>query len=86
MEAIYIQFMANCVTAPSITRVLEFLSNVTLTRCSPVTWYGDIGEVNIGSGNLLVAWQHQAITWTNAGFLLVEFCGIRLRKISQRVP
>ena len=34
----------------------------------------------------LVAWRHQAITWTNVDFSLVRLPGIHLRTISQWVP
>ena len=34
----------------------------------------------------LVAWHHQAITWTNVAFSLIRFCGIHLREILQQVP
>ena len=30
----------------------------------------------------LVAWRHQAITWTNVGLSSVRFCGIHLRTLS----
>ena len=34
----------------------------------------------------LVARRHQAVTWTNVDFPLVNFCAIHLRVISQWVP
>ena len=34
----------------------------------------------------VMAWCHQAITWTNVDLLLMRFCDIHLRAISQRVP
>ena len=37
--------------------------NWTLTHCGPVTPYGDIGQHWLRQW--LVAWWHQAITWTN---------------------
>ena len=33
----------------------------------------------------LAAWRHQAITWTNVDLSSMEFCGIRLRSISQEI-
>ena len=35
---------------------------------------------------MAVAWQHQAITWTNVDFLVMRFNGIHLRAIWQQVP
>ena len=34
----------------------------------------------------LVAWRHQAITWTYIDFLFVRLCGIHLRVILQPIP
>ena len=45
-------------------------------------------DIDLGQHRLsywLVAWQHQAITWTNIDLSLVKFCGIHLRAISHRV-
>ena len=33
-----------------------------------------------------MAWQHQAITWTNVDLILVKSSDIRLRKISLKEP
>ena len=38
--------------------------------------------VNIGSGNRLVAWRHQAFTWTNVDLSSVTSCGIHRRALS----
>ena len=56
-----------------------------LTYCGLVMPYADI---NLGQYWLrlrLVAWWHQAITWTNADFSWVRFCGIHRRAIQQLV-
>ena len=34
----------------------------------------------------LVAWRHQAITWTNVDLSSVRSCGIHVRTISQEIP
>ena len=39
-----------------------------LTHCGLVTPYGDIDLGQHSSRQWLVAWQHQAITWTNVDF------------------
>ena len=39
--------------------------------------------VNIGSGNGLVAWRHQAITWTNVDWSSMKSNDIHIRAISQ---
>ena len=40
--------------------------------------YSDINQiwVKIGSGKWLVAWQHQAVTWTSVDLSSVQSCGI----------
>ena len=42
--------------------------------------------VNIGSGNGLVPWRHQAITWTNADLSYVWSIDIHMRAVSQDKP
>ena len=42
--------------------------------------------VNIGSGNGLVAWRHQAITWTNIDLSSGRWCDIHLKTSSQEIP
>ena len=34
----------------------------------------------------LVAWRHQAITWTNVDFSSIKSCGVHVRTISQEIP
>ena len=43
----------------------------TLTPC---------GDIDLGQ-HWFVAWQHQAITWTDVDFSSMEFCGIHLTTI-----
>ena len=57
-----------------------------LTPCGLVTPYGDI---NLGQHWLrqwLVAWRHQAITWTSVDLSSVRSSGIHLRAILQEIP
>ena len=52
-----------------------------LTHCGLVTPYGTI---NVGQHWLswwLIAWQHQAITWTNVDLSSVGSSGIHMRAI-----
>ena len=52
-----------------------------LTRWGLVTPYGDIDLGHHWLRQWLVAWQHQAITWTNVDLSSVKFCGIHLTMI-----
>ena len=60
-------------------KLVKFQQNFSafseLIHCSLMTTYGgiDLGQ------HWLVAWQHQAITWTNVDFSLVRFYGIHMR-------
>ena len=56
-----------------------------------MTPYGGRDQVNIGLGNdllpgkkkkRLVAWRHQAITWTNVDLPSLKSCDVHLRAIS----
>ena len=42
--------------------------------------------VNIDSGNGLLPWRHQAITWTNVDLSSVRSSDIHLRVVSQKIP
>ena len=42
--------------------------------------------VNIGSDNGLVAWRHQAITWTNVDWSSVKSSDMNIRAFSQEMP
>ena len=42
--------------------------------------------VNIGLGNGLLPWRHQAITWTNVDWSSVKSSDIHIRAISQEMP
>ena len=47
------------------------------------------GDINLGQHRLrqwLVAWRHQAITWTNVDLSSVRSSGIHLRAILQEIP
>ena len=57
-----------------------------LTHCGLVKPYGnrDLGQHWLRQW--LVAWQHQAITWTNVDWSSVKFSDIHIRAISQEVP
>ena len=57
-----------------------------LTHCGLVTPYGNI---NLGQHWLrywLVAWRHQAITWTNVDLSSVRSSGIHMSAILQEMP
>ena len=61
-------------------------TNPELTHCGLVTPYGDI---NLGQHWLrqwLVAWWHQAITWTNIDLSSVRSSGIHLRANLEEIP
>ena len=51
------------------------------TYCGLVTPYGDRDMGQHWLRQWLVAWQHQAITWTNVDLSSVEICGIHLTTI-----
>ena len=56
------------------------------THCGPVMPYGDR---DLGQHWLrwwLVAWRHQAITWTNVDWSSVKSSDIHIRAISQEMP
>ena len=57
-----------------------------LTHCGLVTPYGvrDLGQHWLRQW--LVAWRHQAITWTNIDLSSVRSSGIHLRAISREMP
>ena len=57
-----------------------------LTHCGLVMPYGGIDWGQHWLRWWLVAWRHQAITWTNVGDSLMRCCGIHLRAILHRVP
>ena len=56
-----------------------------LIHCSLVKPYGDTHLSQYLCRCWLIAWRHQAITWTNVDFLLLSFFGIHAIKIPQRV-
>ena len=51
-----------------------------------VTPYGNIDLGQHWFRKWLVAWRHQAITWTNVEFSSVSFCGIHLQTVFQEGP
>ena len=79
-ELIYTTCLPQCIDIP----------NWLTLQCIKSLWPGDaIWRHRYGSifAQVMVAtWRHQAITWTNVEFLLVRYCGIHLRAISQIVP
>ena len=51
-------------------------------QCFNSLWSNDgIRRHRFESASALVAWQYQAITWTNVDLSSVEFCDIYLTKI-----
>ena len=57
----------------------------SLTHCGLATPYGDIDLGHHWPRQWLVAWRHQAITWTNVDLSLVKSCGIHLRAVSHEM-
>ena len=57
-----------------------------LTHCGLVTLYGDMELGQHWLRKWLVAWRHQAITWTNVDLSLVRSINIHLRAISPEIP
>ena len=55
---------------------------VGLTHCGLVTPYGDRDLGQLWLRQWLVAWRHQAITWTNVDLSSVMSLGIHLRELS----
>ena len=55
-----------------------------LTHCSLSAQYGEIYLCQHCLRYWLVAWQHQAITWTNEDSSFMKFCALHLS--SQQVP
>ena len=59
---------------------------VMLTHWGLVTAYGDNDLGEHWLRYWLVAWRHQAITWTNVDLSSVWSSGIHLRSISSEIP
>ena len=57
-----------------------------LTHWGLVTPYGDRDLGQHWLRKWLVAWRHQAITWTNVDWSSVKSSGIHIRSISQEMP
>ena len=57
-----------------------------LTHCGLVTPGGDIDLGQHWLRQWLVAWRHQAITWTNVDLSSLRSCGIHLTTVSQQMP
>ena len=53
---------------------MSYLTHILLTHCGLVTPYGDtdLGQTLAQVMLPIVAWQHQAITWTNVDLLQVR--------------
>ena len=60
--------------------------NTGLTHSGLLTPYGDIGLGQHWLRWWLVAWRHQAITWTSVDLSSVTSSGIHLRAISHKIP
>ena len=58
----------------------------TLFHCGLVTPYGDVDMGQRWNGQWSVAWQHQAMTWTNVDLSSVRSTNIHLRVISHDIP
>ena len=57
-----------------------------LTHWGLVTPFGDIDLGQHWLMQWLVAWRHQAITWTNVDWSSVKSTDIHIRAISQEMP
>ena len=57
-----------------------------LTHCGLVTPYDNRDLGQHWFRQWLVAWRHQAITWTNVDWSSVTYSDIHLRAISQEIP
>ena len=57
-----------------------------LTHWGLVMPYGDRELCQHWLRQWLVAWRHQAITWTNIDLSSVRSCGVNVRTISQEIP
>ena len=66
--------------------VWSYFSVIMLTHCGLVTPYGDRDLGQHWLRQWLVAWLHQAITWTNVDLSSVRSSGVHLRPISQEIP
>ena len=62
------------------------LISTDLSHGSLVTPYGDIGLGQHWLRWWLVAWWHQAITWTNVDLSSIMSAGIHLSAISHKIP
>ena len=60
--------------------------SISLIHCGLVTPYGEIDLGQHWLRQWLVAWQHQAITWTNVDLSSGSSNDIHLRVISQDIP
>ena len=56
--------------------------NIILTHCGLVTPYGNMELGQYWLRQRLVAWRHQAITWTNVDLSLVSSHGIHFKTLS----
>ena len=61
------------------------LWEMLLTQCGLVTPYGDRDVGQLWLRQWLVAWRHQAITWTNVDWSSVKSSDIHIRTISQEM-
>ena len=64
------------------TRLMFAVSCSELTHCGLATPYGDKELSQHWPRKWLVAWRHQAITWTNVDLQSVRSCGIHRRALS----
>ena len=63
-----------------------YLDLIVLTHCGLVTPYGDRDLGQHWLRKWLVAWQHQAITWTNIDWSSVMSSDNHIRAISHKMP
>ena len=83
-------YMYNCSWWPgdALSVISPVMWNIKthLTHCGLVTPYGDRDLGQLWLRQWLVAWRHQAITWTNVDWSSVKSSDIHIRAISQEMP
>ena len=79
-------FCLSQITQQNRGRCANFHRYCPLTHCGLVTPYGgrDLGQYWFRQW--LVAWRHQAITWTNVDWSSAKTSDIHIRAMSQQMP
>ena len=83
---VYLILFSNSVESQLMLQNTIMLWEYVVTHCSLVTPYGDRDLGQQWLRLWLVAWRHQAITWTNVDWSSVKSSDIHIRAISQEMP